>query len=125
MSQTSTGLGKLSRHANIKAGKTNKRLGIIAQLAADLGDNDLDTKAIETKTDNKSKALIKFKHLQQRGIVNSFAQLKNLIDRHGFPSGFFLGSNSRVWFEADIDEWIANRPTTQRAAQKEAKHLSA
>jgi predicted DNA-binding transcriptional regulator AlpA len=74
---------------------------------------------------SNTKALIRFKDLKARGICDSYAQLGHLIERHDFPCGFYLGSNTRVWRESDVEDWLMNRPTTQRAARKEAQQLTA
>jgi hypothetical protein len=64
-----------------------------------------------------------FKDLKERGIVDSWAQLGHLIESHDFPTGFYLGSNTRVWNEIDVDDWLVNRPTDRRVAKKEAAIL--
>jgi predicted DNA-binding transcriptional regulator AlpA len=71
----------------------------------------------------KNKTLIRFKDLKERGIVDSWAQLGHLIESHDFPTGFYLGSNTRVWNEIDVDDWLVNRPTDRRVAKKEAAIL--
>jgi predicted DNA-binding transcriptional regulator AlpA len=57
--------------------------------------------------------LIRFRHLKERGIVENWPQLKRLVEKCGFPSGRYLGPNSRVWFEDEIDAWLDSRPTTR------------
>jgi hypothetical protein len=57
--------------------------------------------------------LVRFRHLKERGIVENWPQLKRLIENCGFPSGRYLGPNSRAWFEDEIDEWLNSRPTTR------------
>jgi hypothetical protein len=32
-------------------------------------------------------------------------------DRYGFPSGLLLGANSRAWRLAEVEQWLADRPT--------------
>ena len=54
--------------------------------------------------------LLRFADLIERGIVNSWPQLKRLQQLHGFPLGKMLSPNIRAWTEAEIDEWIASRP---------------
>lgn len=54
--------------------------------------------------------LVRFRDLKERGIANSWAQLRNLQTDHGFPLGRMLGPNTRVWTEEEIDDWIAARP---------------
>jgi predicted DNA-binding transcriptional regulator AlpA len=54
--------------------------------------------------------LLRFPDLQERGIARSWAQLKNLQRRYGFPVGRMLSANSRVWTEQEVDEWLVDRP---------------
>ncbi len=54
--------------------------------------------------------LLRFRDLKERGIVNSWPQLRRLIDLHGFPRGRLLSPNTRAWTGAEIDAWIASRP---------------
>jgi predicted DNA-binding transcriptional regulator AlpA len=55
--------------------------------------------------------LLRFRDLQERGVVRSWPQLKHLQQNHGFPIGKMLSANSRVWDEGEVDEWVAARPT--------------
>ena len=54
--------------------------------------------------------LLRFRDLKERGIVNSWPQLRRLVDLHGFPKGRLLSPNIRAWTGAEIDAWIASRP---------------
>jgi hypothetical protein len=54
--------------------------------------------------------LLRFRDLKDRGIVNSWPQLKRLIALHDFPKGRLLSPNTRIWTDAEIDAWIASRP---------------
>jgi predicted DNA-binding transcriptional regulator AlpA len=54
---------------------------------------------------------LRFRDLQTRGIASSWAQLRNLVAKYGFPAGFMLAPNSRAWFETEVLDWLANRPT--------------
>src|SRR5262249_35550241 len=71
----------------------------------------------------KNKTLIRFIDIKERGIADSWNQLGHLIESHDFPCGFYLGSNTRVWNESDVDDWLRNRPTDRGVAVKEAKLL--
>jgi len=62
--------------------------------------------------------LLRFADLKARNIVRNWPSLKRLIERHGFPPGIRLGSNSRAWVEAEVEAWIANRPTGGNKAGK-------
>ncbi len=54
--------------------------------------------------------LLRFKDLRQRKVVDNRPTLARWIEREGFPPGRMLGPNTRVWTEAEIEEWIASRP---------------
>jgi Prophage CP4-57 regulatory protein (AlpA) len=69
-------------------------------------------------------SLLRFRDLKDRGIVNSWPQLKRLIELHGFPKGRLLSPNTRAWLGTEIDAWINSRPVEGgklRGAAK-AKH---
>ncbi|MGB8568684.1 MAG: transcriptional regulator [Pseudolabrys sp.] len=57
--------------------------------------------------------LIRFRDLRERGIVSNWPQLRRLVDTCGFPSGRYLGPNTRAWTEAEVDKWLAARPTNR------------
>jgi hypothetical protein len=68
--------------------------------------------------------LLRFADLRERGVVDSWAQLRRLIDHCGFPQGRMLSPNQRTWDEAEIDAWYAARPTEgpePRGAAKEKR----
>jgi Prophage CP4-57 regulatory protein (AlpA) len=54
--------------------------------------------------------VFRFRDLQERGIVNSWPQLKRLQTLHDFPLGRMLSPNTRAWTEEEIDAWLASRP---------------
>ena len=56
---------------------------------------------------------LRFRDLQKRQIVGSWAQLRNLVEKYGFPPGRMLSPNCRIWDEEDeIAPWLESRPTT-------------
>ncbi len=65
---------------------------------------------------------LRFEDLRQRGIVGNRVTLGNWIRDHGFPAGILAGPNSRIWPEADVDAWLASRPTApkSRSSEREA-----
>jgi predicted DNA-binding transcriptional regulator AlpA len=54
--------------------------------------------------------VLRFRDLVDRGLVKSWAQLKRLQTKDGFPLGRMLSSNTRTWTEEEVDEWYASRP---------------
>ena len=54
--------------------------------------------------------ILRFCDLKARGIVSNYAQLKVLIDRHGFPPGHMLSPNRRFWYEDEVAAWLSSRP---------------
>jgi predicted DNA-binding transcriptional regulator AlpA len=55
--------------------------------------------------------LLRFGDLKARRIVSNYPTLKRWQEREGFPRGFLLGPNTRVWREAEIEAWLAARPS--------------
>ena len=54
--------------------------------------------------------LLRFRDLKDRKIVLNHVTLKRWVDQEGFPPGRLLGPNTRVWTEAEIEAWVADRP---------------
>ena len=53
--------------------------------------------------------LLRLADLQARGVVRSRQQLRNLIIDHGFPPGFMLTPNVRVYDAAEVEGWLQTR----------------
>ena len=53
---------------------------------------------------------LRFSDLKDRGIVSNHVTLKRWIATQGFPPGFMLGPNTRVWRESDVEAWLQSRP---------------
>jgi hypothetical protein len=58
--------------------------------------------------------LLRFANLKARGIVNNWPTLARWIAREGFPPGHLIAANTRVWTEAEIDEWLMSKPTAKK-----------
>jgi hypothetical protein len=65
--------------------------------------------------------LLRFGDLKNRKIVNNHVKLARWILREGFPSGFMLGPNTRVWRESEVDAWLASRPIANKQLRGAAK----
>jgi hypothetical protein len=50
--------------------------------------------------------------LQKQGIVSTWRQLRRLQTHQGFPSGYLLSPNVRVWEIEEVELWLANRRAT-------------
>jgi predicted DNA-binding transcriptional regulator AlpA len=61
--------------------------------------------------------LLRYRDLEAKAVVASWATLKNLIEQHGFPPGRLIGA-SRVWTEDEVDAWFASRPTVNPDAPR-------
>jgi len=70
-----------------------------------------------------AQTLLRFKDLAASGIVKNWPQLKNLVDKHGFPSGFMLSTNCRVWYSDEIDAWLKSRPLISAPLRGAAKRM--
>ena len=53
--------------------------------------------------------LLRFNELRARGIVTNWPSLRRLVERHGFPPGYRLGSQLRAWREDEVETWIDSR----------------
>ncbi len=63
--------------------------------------------------------VLRFKDLQDAGLVSSWTALKHLIEKNGFPVGRYLSANTRVWTDEEVDEWVLSRPlATEPVAAK-------
>jgi hypothetical protein len=58
-----------------------------------------------------SRKWLRYRDLAERGVVRNRAQLKNLIDKYGFPSGKWLAPNTRAWAEEEVEASEDSRPT--------------
>ena len=67
----------------------------------------LDTQCAQD--DRKGGLLLRYSNLEARGIVRNREQLRQLIGREGFPGGWKLSANTRVWDEADVETWLQRR----------------
>ena len=57
---------------------------------------------------------LRYADLRALGVVNNRVTLNNWIRNLGFPSGQLTGPNSRTWGEAEVQAWIAKRPTAPK-----------
>jgi predicted DNA-binding transcriptional regulator AlpA len=69
--------------------------------------------------------LVRFRDLKKRGLVDSWPQLKNLIDNCNFPPGRLISPQVRTWDEQEIADWYASRPVEPGPAKGVAARLKA
>lgn len=60
------------------------------------------------------KQLLRYRDLEHSGVVANRMQLSRLVEKQGFPKGFMLSANTRVWDAAEIEEWVARRRSGAR-----------
>jgi predicted DNA-binding transcriptional regulator AlpA len=60
---------------------------------------------------------LRYADLLALGIVNNRVTLANWIRDRGFPRGQLTGPNSRTYGEAEVQAWLASRPTAPKPAQ--------
>ena len=56
------------------------------------------------------KALLRMRDLTCVGITN-WPTLKRRIQQDNFPPGRYVGKNTRVWTEEEVERWFATRPS--------------
>jgi predicted DNA-binding transcriptional regulator AlpA len=76
------------------------------QKQGDRGDDPDDAAALPV--------FVRYRDLVKARIVGNRVTLARLIDEDGFPTGFMLGRNTRVWALGDVEAWIASRPTARK-----------
>jgi predicted DNA-binding transcriptional regulator AlpA len=64
---------------------------------------------------------IRYNDLVAKGVFNSRMTLKRAIDDQDFPPGVLITPNARVWDEAEVDAWIAARPSTRKPSTRKTK----
>jgi Prophage CP4-57 regulatory protein (AlpA) len=57
---------------------------------------------------------IDYNGLLRKGVFNSRMTLWRAIRDRGFPEGILITPSRRVWAEAEVDAWIASRPTAKK-----------
>jgi predicted DNA-binding transcriptional regulator AlpA len=62
--------------------------------------------------------LIRYNDLVARGVVASRMTLWRLIREYNFPEGKLITPNARAWDEAEVDAWIASRPTARKPSTR-------
>jgi hypothetical protein len=66
--------------------------------------------------------LLRFDDLRKQGLVQTWTTLNRWIDELGFPAGRIIGRN-RVWTEAEVSQWIEDRPSGRLPLRGRAKQL--
>lgn len=56
---------------------------------------------------------LRFKDLKSDGIIGNRVTLQRWIDNYGFPPGFLLGPNTRVFPADAVDRWVEKRKKVQ------------
>jgi len=56
---------------------------------------------------------LRYRDLEARGIVRSWAALRYKLRNNGFPSGRYLGPNTRAWTEDEVQAWLDALPTAK------------
>jgi predicted DNA-binding transcriptional regulator AlpA len=64
-------------------------------------------------------AFVRYKYLEENGIISNRMQLARAIERYGFPKPVALGENTLAWPLEEVEAWIAARP--RRAPKTGAK----
>jgi predicted DNA-binding transcriptional regulator AlpA len=62
---------------------------------------------------------LRYKDLEDMGVVRSWTSLRYKIRHNGFPPGRYIGPNSRAWTEDEVQAWLAALPTTKPRAVAE------
>jgi hypothetical protein len=61
--------------------------------------------------DDMATKLLRYRDLEAAGIVGNRMRLKRLVEAEGFPSGFMLSANTRVWQADEVQAWLDAKRT--------------
>ena len=70
-------------------------------------------------SDTRSLQLLRFADLKTSKVCTSWPQLRRLVDNYGFPSGYMLSPNVRVWDAEAIDNWLDSRRAASGHSQRQ------
>jgi len=72
-------------------------------------------------------SFVRYKYLEENGIISNRMQLARAIERYGFPKPVALGENTLAWPLEEVEAWIAARPrrTPKTGAKKPASVVEA
>lgn len=55
-------------------------------------------------------SFVRYKYLEENGIISNRMQLARAIERYEFPKPVALGENTLAWSLEEVEAWIASRP---------------
>jgi len=55
-------------------------------------------------------SFVRYKYLEEHGIISNRMQLARAIERYGFPKPVALGENTIAWPLEEVEAWLASRP---------------
>lgn len=53
--------------------------------------------------------LVRYKYLEDKGIISNRMQLARAIERYGFPKPIALGENTLAWHLEEVENWLKSR----------------
>jgi predicted DNA-binding transcriptional regulator AlpA len=53
---------------------------------------------------------VRYKYLEEKGIISNRMQLARAIERYGFPKPVALGENTLAWPLDEVQSWLKSRP---------------
>jgi hypothetical protein len=53
---------------------------------------------------------VRYKCLEDNGIIFNRMQLARAIERYGFPKPVALGENTLAWHLEEVESWLKSRP---------------
>ena len=55
-------------------------------------------------------SFVRYKYLEENGIISNRMQLARAIERYDFPKPVALGENTLAWRLEEGESWLASRP---------------
>ncbi|MGC2221500.1 MAG: AlpA family phage regulatory protein [Methylocella sp.] len=54
--------------------------------------------------------LVRYRYLEQQGIISNRMQLARAIEKYGFPRPMAIGANTLAWEIDEVETWLKSRP---------------
>lgn len=54
--------------------------------------------------------LVRYRYLEEQGIISNRMQLARAIEKYGFPRPIAIGANTLAWEREEVETWLKSRP---------------
>jgi hypothetical protein len=66
---------------------------------------------------------MRFSDLKAAKVVNTWQQLRRMVENYDFPEGVLLSPNVRAWRRDEVEDWLKNRPVERKIVARLRRRL--